>query len=80
MTQDKDQMTDDINQKQVKNDAQFDDDEIVDKDDLCALCDDEEAGCGGCGKKKGRADTVWFIIAIIVILLIAILLRPAGGT
>jgi hypothetical protein len=45
----------------------------------CAGCDEEVTGCSGCGGRE-RADTWWYVIALLAILALAIFLRSRGGT
>ncbi|HPX93226.1 MAG TPA: hypothetical protein PK646_03175 [Bacillota bacterium] len=40
----------------------------------CAACDEDPAGCSGCGSHRKRVDTWWYIIAVLAVLLIAVLI------
>jgi hypothetical protein len=57
----------------------MDEDLKKDEENSCVSCE-EEHGCAGCGGKRERADTWWYVIALLVILLLAILFRGSGGT
>lgn len=49
-------------------------------DSPCEPCGQDPAGCGGCGAGRKRTDTLWYIIAALAILLIAILIGKSGGS
>ncbi|HZK29592.1 MAG TPA: hypothetical protein VFD19_05185 [Clostridia bacterium] len=73
-------MIDNKDQDRTEVDTQSKDNDIAREENPCASCEEESLGCDGCGQKKNRANTYWYVIAVIVILLIALLLRSAGGT
>ncbi|NLB28051.1 MAG: hypothetical protein GX819_03795 [Clostridiaceae bacterium] len=54
-------------------------DEKKEAEEACASCDERAAGCGGCGSERKRADTWWYVIAFLAILLVAILIKRFGS-
>ena len=54
-------------------------DEKKEAEEACASCDERAAGCGGCGSKRKRVDTWWYVIAILAILLVALLVKRFGS-
>ncbi len=57
-------------------------DQKKETEEPCAGCDEQVTGCGGCGSKRKRIDTWWYIIAVLAILLVALLIRrfSSGST
>ncbi len=48
-------------------------------DPPCSSCDQELPACGACGKRE-KAGTWWYIIALLVILILALVFKRPGGT
>ncbi|NLA95836.1 MAG: hypothetical protein GX838_03225 [Clostridiaceae bacterium] len=54
-------------------------DEKKEVEEPCAACDEQVTGCSGCGSRRKRVDTWWYVIALLAILLVAILIRRFGS-
>jgi hypothetical protein len=53
-------------------------DDVRHRDDPCDACDDM-MGCKGCAHhKENRAETIWYIVGLIAIIVVAVLLRHFG--
>lgn len=45
----------------------------------CATCHEDPSGCQGCSGQGEKASTWWYIIALLVILVLALVFKRQGG-
>ncbi len=45
----------------------------------CATCSEEPSACQGCSGQGEKASTWWYIIALLVILVLALVFKRQGG-